>query len=1093
MTIAPDFIQKAIQHVQDEQTLLAFLRNELQWRISEDAELLRDTTYAWSHDELQLDETCANVQFRQLKPFVQNQWAGIFIVKFPENAIAYKTTLRKALRTLVTKKRGGSTRKTWELENLFFICTPNYKDFTFAHYTGENPRTAKLQTFSWQHGSPYLRTLCEYNLPNLALPDSLEDDTARDEWKTQWLSAFDVEKVTERFFQDFETAFQTILAKKFVKPEKENRLLALTTLNRLMFLYFIQKKGWLNDNETYLQTKLAEAEKKKLVFYNDYLKRIYFEFLSVPIHERNKRSFAESAREIHSLIGRIPFLNGGLFDKKDFDDHIKFSNDEFKAIFGFFNRYAFTVAENTPLDIEVAVDPEMLGKVFESLIGEERKQKGMFYTPSAVVSFMCKESLLQFLSARFPAEADALRKFVRDLDASQLRKPEDVLDALSAVKILDPACGSGAFLLGMLHELVSLRYALFTAKRVDDKTVYERKKSIIEENLYGVDIDPFAVQMAQFRLWLSLAVDFNHNLIDEIPALPNLDFKIRTGDSLVAEYEGVSFHYNPNSWTQRGKKERIDSMIQKVAQLKHNYFAASTQKEKESLRNDINKTLLELVKNELDQEIKNISIQETLIGETKKERATREAKEARLNTLRAALAKLNNQTDLPENFPLLWQIDFADVIKHGGFDVVIGNPPYIRQETLGNAYKAQLKSAYPNVFTGTADLLVNFFELAHQLLRPQGTLSFITSNKWLRAGYGEKLRDFLKTHSAIRTMIDFGDLPVFKQAIAYPMILVAEKAAPKPDQTLRALDVKSLIVEPSGESLFHVLETLAETVERDAHRQPQAALDVNAWRIESQATSGLMQKLKQNSTPLGEFVQGKFYRGITTGFNEAFVIDAETRARLIREDKKSAEIIKPFLRGRDIKRYEIHNPNLYLIFARRGIDIKKYPAIEQHLLQFKTQLEKKAGGNKWYELQASPADTDRFEQPKIIYPEIALNPTFAFDTKSCYSNDTTYVIPNGSFFLLGFLNSKIVGFFYQKISSSIRGDYLRWKNQYVSQIPIPRASALEEKAIAGLVERILSAKARGEDTTALEREIDERVYRLYGLTAAEIAVVETTP
>lgn len=586
--------------------------------------------------------------------------------------------------------------------------------------------------------------------------------------------------------------------------------------------------------------------------------------------------------------------------------------------------------------------------------------------------------------------------------------------------------------------------------------------------------------MAQFRLWLSLAVDFQHTLIEQIPALPNLDFKIRAGDSLVAEYEGVSFHYQTDINKDNEKRQRFQKLRKTLALHRREYFNQSDAAEKKSLKLSIERELLQLAVAEINERIKEILIQDPLLGETQKEKKAREAQEAEVNKLKRLSLDLKARTDLPPNFPLLWEVDFSDITERGGFDIVIANPPYIRQETLGTFYKAQLKIAYPNVFTGTADLLVNFFELAHCLLRPKGALSFITSNKWLRAGYGEPLRDFLKTETTLDVMIDFGDLPVFKQAIAYPMILIAQKHAPKPDARFRALEVESL----------DVLERLGETIATYAQPQPQADLDAKAWRIESQATSGLMQKLKQNSTPLDEFVQGKFYYGIKTGFNKAFVIDAETRTKLIAEDPNSADVIKPFLRGRDIKRYQIHNPNLYLIFTRRGIDIKKYPAIEKHLLQFKTQLDKKAGGNKWYELQASPADTDRFEKPKIIYPEIGLYPTFTFDTNGFFSNDTTYVIPKGSFFLLGFLNSKVVAFFYPKVSSSIRGDYLRWKNQYVSQIPIPRASEAESAAIGLKVEQILAKKACGEDTAGLEREIDEMVYALYGLTAAEIAVLE---
>lgn len=773
-----------------------------------------------------------------------------------------------------------------------------------------------------------------------------------------------------------------------------------------------------------------------------------------------------------------------MFDKKPFDDQIAFTNDEFERIFAFFNRYVFTVAENTPLDIEVAVDPEMLGKVFESLIGDERKQKGMFYTPASVVSFMCKESLLQFLRSRFPDEEPALRKFIHGYDASLLQKPEAVLNALSTVKTLDPACGSGAFLLGMLHELVSLRYALFAAKKIDPKTIYERKQGIIEQNLHGVDIDPFAVEMAQFRLWLSLAVDFQHKLIDEIPALPNLDFKIRPGDSLVAEYEGVSFAYSKNINQDDAKRQRFAKLHKTLADHRRDYFNQSSADQKHALKSKINRELRELAALELDQRIKEISIQETLLGETAKEKKNREAQEAEVGKLKRLALDLKKRTDLPPNFPLLWQVDFSDVMDSGGFDIVIANPPYIRQETLGNPYKAELKKAYPNVFTGTADLLVNFFELAHNLLRPKGALAFITSNKWLRAGYGENLRKFLKKETAIDVMMDFGDLPVFKQAIAYPMILVAEKSPPKQDAQFRALEIQSL----------DVLERLAETVAKDAHLQGQAELDSKAWRIESKAASGLMQKLNRNSTPLGEFVQGKFYRGITTGFNEAFVIDAETRTALIAADKNSADIIKPFLRGRDIKRYQIHNPNLYVVYVPWDFDTKKYPAVFEHLKKFKKELserpEVKQGRFSWYAMSRYAADyVEEFEKPKIIYPDIAKRCEFSYDNGKHFLGNTAYLIPTKNLFLLGFLNSSVCDYLYQQISNKIQNDYLRFIATYMEHLPIPRASEAEAAAIGLKVERILAKKQKGEATAGLEREIDELVYALYGLTAEEIAAV----
>jgi len=427
-----------------------------------------------------------------------------------------------------------------------------------------------------------------------------------------------------------------------------------------------------------------------------------------------------------------------------------------------------------------------------------------------------------------------------------------------------------------------------------------------------------------------------------------------------------------------------------------------------------------------------------------------------------------------------------------GFNIVIGNPPYIRQEMLDSDYKTKLKENYPKVFTGTADLLVYFFAVAHRYLCSNGTLALITSNKWLRAGYGEKLRNFLKTETTLNAMIDFGDLPVFKQAIAYPMILIAQKHAPKPDSQFRALEVKSL----------DVLERLGETVSTYAQAQPQAHLDAKAWRIESPIIARLMQKLKHNSIPLGEFVQGKFYRGIVTGCNEAFVIDAETRAKLIAEDQKSAEIIKPFLRGRDIKRYEINNTNLYLIYIphkwtndNRGkvepemFVRKTYPKVFEHLKQFEKELKKRDDqGEFWWEMRPCKY-LNEFEKPKIVYQVFQVESAFAWDENRFFLNNSVWIIPTKSKWLVGFLNSRVGWYLISQFCTKIQNGF-QLIAQYFERIPIPRVSKAQEVEIAQRVKQILAKKARGEETTALEREIDEIVYGLYGLSAEERAVVE---
>jgi adenine-specific DNA-methyltransferase len=276
-------------------------------------------------------------------------------------------------------------------------------------------------------------------------------------------------------------------------------------------------------------------------------------------------------------------------------------------------------------------------------------------------------------------------------------------------------------------------------------------------------------------------------------------------------------------------------------------------------------------------------------------------------------------------------------------------------------------------------------------------------------------------------------------------------------------------------------------VQSQSFTMPQQALTAEGWQFADTTALNLLEKLRNAGTPLGEYVNNRFYRGIVTGLNEAFVVDRATRDRLIAEHPSSAEVLKPFLRGRDVKRWTVNYQDLWLIFTRRGIDIKKYPAIEKHLRQFKKQLEKKAGGNKWYELQASPADTDRFEKPKIIYQEIATYQAFAWDDTGCYSNNKTFLIPDASLYLLALLNSKVVWFFLNHTVQKMAGGTFALQTIYMENIPIPPASPADRASIETLVQQCLDAQ--GKDVAPYEAEIDDIVARLYGLTEAERAII----
>ena len=395
------------------------------------------------------------------------------------------------------------------------------------------------------------------------------------------------------------------------------------------------------------------------------------------------------------------------------------------------------------------------------------------------------------------------------------------------------------------------------------------------------------------------------------------------------------------------------------------------------------------------------------------------------------------------------------------------------------------------------------------LLREEGIFSYIVANKWMRANYGQPMRKWLK-EQRIDEIIDFGDLPVFQKATTYPCIIRITKSHPW--SSFEVTQVKTLD-----------FQNLNDYVKENHYSVNQSSLDDRGWSLSDERTQALLGKINSKGAPLREYVGGKIYYGIKTGLNEAFVVNAQTRERLITEDPKSAEIIKPFLAGRDIKRYEQPKSDKYLIFTRHGVIINDYPAIKQYLGQFKDKLTpkpkdwtgeewkgRKPGAYKWYEIQDTIDYYAEFEKPKIIIPAIVQTASYAFDRSSIYSNDKTSIIPTDDLYLLGILNSKAADFVLHSISSTKQGGYFEYKPMYVQQIPIraidfsdPADVAYHDRIIS-LVEQMLSLNKRfqevhtPEDKTALQRQIevtdehiDQIAYELYGLTKDEIKIVES--
>ncbi len=675
-----------LKSIKNFSSLVEYLRDEMGWEF--ESEDVGDLTFEYELEELGLDASKAPriLEIKQLRPLVSDQPWGIFYVNFDAKHI-HIGALRGVLRGLVKRKRASANRSdlaAWEHENLLFICTSDdFRNFNFAYFRGAQANRAALASFGWRQGDSHVRTLLEYNLRALAFPADTSDAAG---WLKKWRAAFDVEAVTDKFFSDYHGVFELVEreVKRSIKREEDARLYTQRLFNRLMFLYFIQKKGWLEyeGDRNYLRAMFNAAESGKENFLRE---RLYYAFFW-------GMSNVGESRETHALEalrrkrGDVPYLNGGLFDIEDeYDsdrDRVKISNDAFRNILDLFERYNFTVEESTPLNVQVAVDPEMLGKVFEELVTgrEARQEAGRYYTPRNIVSFMCRESLKKHLGG-YEALIDEHKA-----DAINVPEANELLARLDKLKVVDPACGSGAYLLGMLHELHALTKLLQT--RADQATArddYERKLNIIERNLYGVDKDNFAVQIARFRLWLSLVINYDDQSgISDLPTLPNLDFKIECGDSLTA----------PNPEKVKAGAFRTD-LIKQYREAKARFLSAHGNE-----------------KGELKEEIKQIA-----------EKIRHEA----------AFWLYGNVTF--EGFD--WVIEFAEVFDNGGFDIVLANPPYgatVADNVRDLYFDRRSEGAQSKETYGL------FIARGLQLLRAGGQLCYIVSDTWRT----------IKTHKPLR-------------------------------------------------------------------------------------------------------------------------------------------------------------------------------------------------------------------------------------------------------------------------------------------------------------------------------------------------------
>ncbi len=961
------------------------------------------------------------------------------------------------------------------------------------------------------------------------------------------VAAFDIEKVSKEFFEKYKELYGKLLNEltrlydtdKDIKRDFDEHSIikedfAKKTMGQLVFLYFIQKKGWLGvpkdgiwgQGDKKFLRNVFEKDKRYISnydnFFNDVLEHLFYEALA------QKR---ENNDWFDRLNCRIPFLNGGLFEPVNGYEYevtnLTIDNGIFKDIFDTFDLYNFTVKEDEPLEKEVAVDPEMLGKVFENLLPENtRKGNGAFYTPREIVHYMCQESLINYLynklntkivklSSEKQAEQQSLFKknkikqmvlteeifeenFSREDISFLIRKgdsiysnsnvketmPDSIInsasiidEALSTIKVCDPAIGSGAFPVGMMNEIVRVRATLSKYIGKPDRAVYDLKRNAIEKSIYGVDIDPGAVEIAKLRFWLSLVVDEENTA--NIKPLPNLDYKIMQGNSLITSYEGIDFdEIVANQPTEKqldlfaSKSEKI---TEKISQKQHEFLKTPYATKKREIKQEIEDLIIELVKTKFEEK-------------AEKEGKSKDFYEEKIRNF--AQNKGNRNF-----FP--WQLFFADAFDNGGFDIVIGNPPYVQlQKFKGDPVQKLYKDAGFKVHDSNGDIYCLFYEKGIDILRKNGCLCYITSNKWMRAGYGEKLRTYFATKTNPIRLIDFGGVSVFETATVDVNILLVQKS-----QNLRNTMACTI------ESKMKRLNNLSIYISQNSIPQK---FDSSSWCILNPIEQSIKNKIESIGTPLKDWDININY-GVKTGLNEAFIIDGAKKDELIAQDPKSAEIIRPILRGRDIQRYSYNFADKWLIatFPSRHYNIDEYPAIKEYLLSFDKRILEQSGEknidgiegnnarkktcNKWFETQDSIAYWDDFSKQKLVWAETIKiyfygrrnYPRFCAVDENFYLDKTTFFMPlENNLYFLGILNSKLSEYLLDNGYCNLLGPGSRGlQKNLIEQFPMIQRN--RNSKIIQQIELLLQKVWQTEIDNDTQIEIDELVFELYNITQTE--------
>lgn len=951
--------------------------------------------------------------------------------------------------------------------------------------------------------------------------------------------------------------------------------LSITWINRILFLKLLEAQliSYHKGDKSYSFLNLD-----KIKNYDD-LNSLFFQVLARKYEDRNEdvKYIFEKVPYLNSSLFELAeiehqaFPISSLRDKeipifsqtvlKDNQGKKRTGNiSTLQYLFEFLDAYDFGAegGEEIQEDNKTLINAPVLGLIFEKINGYK---DGSFFTPGFITMYMCRETIRKAVVQKFIHEFPDLK--IDGLDDIYELIPQKISKhkankIINSLKICDPAVGSGHFLVSALNEIIAIKNDLkiledkngkslhrYEIEVVNDEltvtdedgelfeyhpaskesqrvqeALFHEKQTIIENCLFGVDINPNSVNICRLRLWIELLKNAYYTIDSNFTALetlPNIDINIKCGNSLVSRFAidaDLKQALRKSKWTidsyrlaistyrsTRDKQVKRD-MEQLIKKIKQDFTS-------EIRKNDPLMTRLDKLANELYNRFTGNFIFDSKVSYGKNEGKLQKKRKNERKKLEKDIEVLTKKVEeikankIYEN-AFEWRFEFPEVLNDNGvfmgFDVVIGNPPYIRQEEI-KEFKPHLKSQF-KLYSGTADMYMFFIEKGFNILKDGGMFTFIMPNKFMQASYGQPARKFLLTQNIIE-IIDFGDYQVFDEATTYPCIFTASKEPAK--ETFKTAKINS----PDFITNF---PTYIATVTNQINHN---SLNDENWVVSSTQDQNLLQKVTSKSKKLEEYVGAGAKRGIVTGLTEAFVIEENKKEELIAFDSKNQTIIKPILQGRDVKPYHSSIPNKSLLFipwhfplhhdseisgASKDAEIefqRQYPAIYNHLLGFKDSL---SARNKvetgiryeWYAMQRYASDYyQEFEKPKIMYQVLQVKPCFIYDEDGLYCNNSMWFIPSEDKALLGILNSKMGWWLISKYCTAIQNGFqLIWK--YFSQIPIATGNDTVRMKIADLVDKVLSIKKQNPtaDTSDLEAQIDQLVYQLYDLTEEEIKIVE---